>query len=147
MTIENFSDYKKYTRKRFKSQGPDHPALLRAALELMEEYLEYCIEPSEDELGDICFWFGYLSCLADYDRHYGEFDGAFRHDAEIFKDIAGSVKRYYRDGNYERLTLVKEALLPELEIWLEEECNCNGFDLDGLMVKNYNKLEKRFNGN
>ena len=147
MTIENFSDYKKYTCKRFESKGPDHPALLRAALELMEEYLEYCIDPCEEELGDICFWFGYLSFYCDYERHYGDFDGKARGEVEFLKDIAGSVKRYYRDGNIKKFELLKERLLPELEIWLEDECSYNGFDLDCLMIKNYNKLEKRFNGN
>ena len=146
--MKNFEDYKKYTNYRFKSAGPEHPPLLRVAVELAEELLEYKLETKPEEklkeLGDICFWFGFLCYLMDYvpvDTYncFCKRDGL----EEVVKDILGNIKRYYRDDNVLKLGEIP-ILLAELKYFLCQELYRFGVTFEQLYLSNVEKLNKRF---
>lgn len=139
-----FEEYKVYVTRRVVPENPYEYTIMRAALEFCEEYMEFCLEPSYDELGDMIFWFAYFSQIARYELTNPILpDGLLLHN---IKDLAGCVKRYFRDEvNPIGLMPLGAKILPSIEyhiratlqeFWQEES-------LEELMQYNIEKLDDR----
>lgn len=152
---ENFEDYKEFTHKMFKSDGPEHPALLRVGLELSEELMEFIEEVFDFEspldkaileLGDITFWFAWLSYNFNYEWQDGldvEESGNRLYLLPIVKTIVGNIKRYFRDGNEAKLEEIGTKNLMELQIALIEQAETLGITMIEVIELNKEKLTKR----
>lgn len=153
-TKEKFEDYKVFVVKKFKAEGPKHDSLLRAGLELSEEMMEFIEEvfdldaPLEGailELGDIAFWFAWLSHNFNYEWQDGlvEKEGSRLYLLPTVKTIVGNIKRYFRDGNEAKLEEIGTKNLMELQIALSEQAKSLGKSLEEVIEFNKEKLNKR----
>ena len=141
----SFEQYKKYVAYRVVNRD-SHPTMLRGALELCEEYLEFSLEPSVEELGDMYFWWAYFCYISQWELG----DTMVKPEdqtplMETIKNIAGIVKRYYRDKNVSKLKELRDQM-PILGTNIAELRNALFPDLafDELRAKNVEKLNARF---
>lgn len=147
MTI-SFRSYKLFVaRDCFIPEPSDYYNLLRAGLELAEEYLEYksaeTSAQSTKELGDMYFWSAYLHSELfgfDCEPELGATKGL--QDALICS-ILGTIKRYYRDKNADKLDALKPLVLQLISAILVEA----GMPEADLRQSNYNKLRARLKAN
>lgn len=143
LTKTYFEEYMDFTESMYIANGPMHPPLLRAGLELAEESFEYLCDMTKDELGDICFWFGFISSRLGYKRTYKD-DANGKFFKEVVRDLVGSIKRYFRDNNMEKLDEILQVHLPALEYWLSTIAKSSfEMTLEDLMRLNQEKLVKR----
>ena len=142
----DFNYYKNYVHFRVVPELYGY-TILRAALELVEEFLEFDLAetPDEDleELGDVCFWFAYFAKVTDYELH-GEIIDIWEFDPfEVIKDMAGCIKRFYRDENLAKLDEFKD-LMCYLESFINYELIVLGKTWEDIIADNVAKLDARF---
>lgn len=143
----DFNYYKAYVTFRVIPEQYGY-TILRAALEFVEEYLEYgCSSPGTpeelEELGDICFWFAWFANVLDYDLH-GDTSNFWDIDFDIImKDMIGCIKRFYRDNNAEKLDQFK-TLMGTFEIYINYSLEQQETTWDEIIASNVAKLDARF---
>ena len=141
---EKFRFYKDYVAFRVLREEHGY-TILRAGLEFVEEYLEYTLDPSIDELGDMFFWFTYLSWCLDYDIQWGKRSSDPRTLMTVSKDIAGAIKRLYRDSNAKKLDELRYQHLPTLDHHLQFLIyDTWETSIERLIDYNVAKLDERF---
>lgn len=147
--MELFEEYQSYVFARVIKELHGY-TILRAGLELAEEFLEFQLAVDEDgieELGDLFFWFAYLSRVSGF-----EFKAEFLEEPkdplflsmELIKNIIGCVKRFYRDNNAEKLIEMRDKHFPDFIYYLCENAKYLDISLDELMIRNVAKLDSRF---
>ena len=152
----NLETYKKYVHWRVIPEAYGY-TLLRAGLELAEETMEYFLEPTVDELGDVFFWFSYLANALEYELQYEENPfindevlnfGSMIHFQDLMeaaKNVVGDIKRMYRDNNVRKIENLKLVTLPALERCLRFEIHvAHKLDVQKVIDYNVEKLDKRF---
>ena len=139
-----FEHYKNYVAFRVLREEHGY-TMLRAGLELVEEYLEYTLDPSIDELGDMFFWFTYLSWCMNYEIDWGKRSSDPRTLMTVTKDIAGCIKRIYRDSSLKKIDELKSQHLPTLDHHLQYLIyDVWETSIDNLIDSNIAKLDERF---
>lgn len=118
--------------------GPGEYTLLRAGLELGEEFAEYSLSGnSADELGDMLYWLYAISGFIGHElepvsnEHYATLPGAVA-------GVLGTIKRLYRD-EYKQPRLVLAEPLNKLKYAISNQ----GWSLKHLMDANSAKLKRR----
>lgn len=103
-------EYKQLVKTSFVSNEDSNYNLMRAGLELAEEFLElhyytlvddYNQEEELNELGDVYFWLTFMAEELGFDL---ESPKRIPDDPLVCcKNIVGSIKRFYRDRNSDKL--------------------------------------------
>ena len=143
-SVDLWEYYKDYVQFRVAKEEHGY-TMLRAGLELAEEYLEYTLDPSVEELGDLFFWFAYWSWVFNYDIEWGQRSSDPRNLMTVIKDISGCIKRMYRDCNLKKMDEFSRVHLPALDHhlqWLIYECWETS--IPKLIEANVAKLDERF---
>ena len=157
-------EYQAFVKSIFLPEPDSKYNMLRAGLELAEEFMElYALEyidadmPNDayaelaqlelKELGDIYFWLTWLSLDLNFELNASFIspipDAYFTEPIELSAQLAGAIKRVYRDNNLAKLQeipiLANNILGSLLLVYVCTEAD--------LMETNYAKLSKRLKNN
>ena len=135
------SVYQRFTASTFICNHDPDFALLRAGLELAEEYIEFRLLPSTGgakavaELGDILYW---NAQIANILQHHLKPEPNAERLGEVIVAIAGRIKRIYRDDEISEYYAQLPQLLNRLYFTLS-----NHPRFEEIQKYNVNKLSRR----
>ena len=150
---KRFTEYKEFVNSNFKHEPDTHYDMMRAGLELAEEWLEYMESESDtelEEIGDVLYWFGWFSDVLVFDLTDTK---GFEFSEELnvivpalhssILSFVGCVKRYYRDKNNDKLDEMR-AILPNIQLHIENLIDVSfKITIEELMELNTEKLVNR----
>ena len=132
-------EYQDFVATTYIPEKDCHYSLLRAGLELAEEYLEWyeCSVSREiDELGDVLYWCAQIANLLNFkiDKEIEPTHDGF---SLIILKIIGNIKRFYRDDKKESLAYIPQHI-NDLYAYIR-----NNQKYEVILQNNFEKLTRR----